>query len=273
MATALGLQWVLTAASIAGHTQVTVKSRLSRKIRAATSIPWLTSGALIATRAPTAATQHSEATIALSTEQAETIPADLAAQGPDPSTDDQSILQGTSEVHKVTWTRTGTAPSSTSDPATDPDYLRWNATPFRLESIENNRYCPRLDVEPDTALSSILPPASYSLDSAVIQICDHGIAVNPLPSEARRILTVYNVVHRLDLTKPFSSSDHTLSSQISFHKELEDSIALPGHKIEKPDEPKGIGHLKSMDYAEQMAVTSPSAPSSSPGSETPQVSS
>ena len=54
-------------------------------------MPRLRIGAHIATRAPTVEAQHSEATIALSTEQAETFPADLAAQGQGPFIDDQSI--------------------------------------------------------------------------------------------------------------------------------------------------------------------------------------
>lgn len=111
---------VLTDTSIAGETQVTARSTLSREMKAKISEPRPTSGAQIATPAPTAAFQHSGATTALSTEQTEINAAALAAQGQDSSIDDQ-IIQSTSEVYKVTSTRIGTAPSFTSDPATGPD--------------------------------------------------------------------------------------------------------------------------------------------------------
>ena len=286
---------VLTDASIAGQTQVTARSTLSRGMKAKISELRPTSGAQIATPAPTAAFQHSGATTSLSTEQTEINPATLAAQGQGPSIDDQ-IIQSTSEVYKVTSTRIGTAPSFTSDPATSPDYLRWNVTPFSLESIGGHLYCPRLEVESGTALSPILPPAYYPLDSAVIRIREHGIAGNPLPCEARRILIVYGEIRRLDLSdtnitlldpKLFSSLGHSDTQRKAFHKELGDSIALLGHETEMPDEFEGMRYLKSIhvDYAqlqmsmtftkgvEQMVVTSPSAPSSPPRSETPQVSS
>ena len=111
---------------------------------------------------------------------------------------------------------------------------------FLLESIRNNRYYPRLDVKPGIVLSSILLPVFYSLDSAIIRIYDHGTAGNSLPSEARRILTMYGAIRRLDLT--------------------DTNITL---------DPKPFSSLGT----EQMAITSPSAPSSPPRSETLQVSS
>lgn len=130
-----------------------------------------------------------------------------------------------------------------------------------MESIGGHLYCPRLEVEPGTTLSPILPPVCYPLDSAVIRIREYGIAGNPLPCEARRILTVYGEIRRLDLSdtnitlldpKLFSFLGHSLAQRKAFHKELGDLIALLGRESEMLDVFESMRYLKSInvDYVQ-----------------------
>ena len=70
-----------------------------------------------------------------------------------------------SEATASTAYTPGHAPACTT--STSPQiikFLRWNATPFTLEWIGDDLYCPRLIVDPEAALSRILRPASYPLE-------------------------------------------------------------------------------------------------------------
>ena len=141
------------------------------------------------------------------------------------------------------------------------NFLLWKATPFTLEWIGDDLYCPRLIVDPETALSRILCPASYPLDSAVTLIHEHGGSGKSLPCEASRVLTVYDELHRLDFSdanitfldpKLFDNSDRSLTEKKSFHKQLGGWIDLIGQGIEIPDVYVGMWHLETVqvDYAQ-----------------------
>ena len=140
-------------------------------------------------------------------------------------------------------------------------FLRWNATPFTLEWIGDDLYCPRLIVDPETALSRILCPVSYPLDLAVTLIHEHGGSGKSLPCEASRVLTVYDELHRLDFSdanitlldpKLFDSSDYSLTEKKAFHKQLGGWIDFIGQGIEIPDVYVGMWHLETVqvDYAQ-----------------------
>ena len=107
------------------------------------------------------------------------------------------------------------------------DLLRWKATPFTLEWIGDYLYCPRLIVDPETALSRILRPVSYPLDSAVTLIYEYGGSGKSLLYEASRVLTIYDELHRLDFSdanitlldlKLFDSLDRSLTEKKAFYK-------------------------------------------------------
>ena len=140
-------------------------------------------------------------------------------------------------------------------------FLWWNATPFTLEWIGDDLYCPRLIVDPETALSRILYPASYPLDSAVTLIHEHGGLGKSLPCEASRVLTVYDELHRLDFSdanitlldpKLFDSSDRSLTEKKAIHKQQGGCIDFIGQGIEIPDVYVGKWHLETVqvDYTQ-----------------------
>ena len=171
-------------------------------------------------------------------------------------------VRSSSEATASTEYTPGHAPACTT--STSPQiikFLRWNATPFTLEWIGADLYCPRLIVDPETALSRILRPASYPLDIAVTLIHEHGGSGKSLPCEASRVLTVYDELHRLDFSdanitmldpKLFDSSDHSLTEKKAFHKQVGGWIDFIGQGIEIPDVYVGMWHLETVqvDYAQ-----------------------
>ena len=141
------------------------------------------------------------------------------------------------------------------------NFLRWKATPFTLEWIGDDLYCPRLIVDPETALSRILRQASYPLDIAVTLIHELGGSEKSLPFEASRVLTVYDELHRLDFSdtsitlldpKLFDYSDRSLTEKKAFQKRLGGWIDFIGQEIEIPDVYVGMWHLETVqvDYAQ-----------------------
>ena len=123
------------------------------------------------------------------------------------------------------------------------EVLWWKLTPFTLEPVGDCFYCPRVIVDPGTALSRILPPASYPLDSAVTLIHENANLGKSLPCEAVRILTVYDELHRLDFSgtqvtlldpKLFKSPGYSPGAQKAFHTKVGGWIDLLGHEIVLP---------------------------------------
>lgn len=115
------------------------------------------------------------------------------------------------------------------------DLLRWKSSPFTLELVGDNLYCPRLVIKPNTLLSRVLPPASYPLDSAILHILRNRNSGKSMSCEANWVLTVYNHLRQIDfsdvnitLLDPFlfDSSDHSTIEKKAFHEQLGDWIQL-----------------------------------------------
>ena len=150
---------------------------------------------------------------------------------------------------------------TTSTLPTKLDFLRWKCTPFTLEPIGDDLYCPRLIVNPKTALSRILPPACYSLDSAVLLISKHRRSGKLMPCEASSVLIVYDELHRLDFSdtnitlvdpKLFDISKNSLVEKEAFHKQLGGWIDLLGQNTEIPGAYIGTWYIETVqvDYAQ-----------------------
>ena len=172
------------------------------------------------------------------------------------------ICDGVEENDDARITRLDAAVAADISAATQIiNLLRWKATPFTLEWIGADLYCPRLIVGPETALSRILRPASYPLDIAVTLIHEYGGSGKSLPCEASRVLTVYDELHRLEFSdanitmldpKLFDSSDYSLTEKKAFHKQVGGWIDFIGQGIEIPDVYVGKWHLETVqvDYTQ-----------------------
>ena len=195
----------------------------------------------------------------------------VADQAPVSPMADKS-LQNSSDVHRAVSackdisSEAPNACTTTSKLPTKLDFLQWKCTPFTLEPIGDGLYCPRLIVNPKTALSRVLPPACYPLDSAILLINKHRRSGGLMPSEANSVLIVYDELHRLDFSdinitlldpKLFGFSNHSLKEKEAFHKQLGGWIDLIGQNTEIPGVYVGTWYLETVqvDYTQfQMSL-------------------
>ena len=212
----------------------------------------ITSTHTISSTSPTASVAHDQ------------YPTDSALADPPqiPLSDDKQP-QGTGGIRRAASGYTDMTPSK---PPIDCALLLWKCTPFTLESIGDNLYCPRLNVEPNTALSRILPPESYPLDSAAILLLKIKNSGTSLPCEASRVLTVFDELQDLDFSetnislldpKLFTLSGHSHAEKVEFYKDLGGWIDLLGQSITVPGVCDGIWYIDSIqiDYVHlQMAL-------------------
>ena len=203
------------------HTTSATRSTWSRKTKAKVLKAGLITGVQVATRARTTATQRT---------------GDVY-RATSPFTGGQ-IEASNARGQKALTVDSGPAEAFLT--TADLDILRWKSTPFTLIPVGDHCYCPRLIVHPGTALSRVLSPASYPLDSAVILIHAQGNLGTSLPYEAVRVLTVYDELHGLDFSgtritlvdpKLFDSPDCSRMKQNAFHRKLGCWIDLLGHEI------------------------------------------
>lgn len=203
-------------------------------------------------------TGHNESAIPSAALQNHQTPAsDMQAMSKNPTAAPAPVAhvntQSASDVHRAESASTASAssiwarmtPTVSEIGRVQVDMLPWKSTPFSLARIGDNLFCPRLTVDPQTALSRILPLGSHTLDNAVIAIHRHGGLGMSLPCEAIRVLTVYDNIHRRDfsgtnitlLDPYFFNSLHgrTYQEQNAFHENLGGWIDHLGQRIRVKD--------------------------------------